>query len=147
MVKKMGNPDKETVEVWLCDHGYQQHGSPNKANTCTHHTITPTKVSNIVQHYDDAMRRNASLGVLKEMWYVGSPVIDRTMALKAEDFFGLLATQAGEIESHLSDNMIDKAIDEVVDIITISLNWLRNLGVDTPDKAAKIIQSRVRNQR
>ena len=85
----------------------------------------------------------SQLGVLKEMWDAWTPAQDINKTFLDEHYEGLLADQCSEIEEHFQNNEPQRALYEMVDIISVAMNWLRRHGVECPTDLARLISERV----
>lgn len=95
-------------------------------------------------------RPESPLGVFQEMWDAWSPVhpLDDTYrgALELDHFCWLICTQMDEIRAHESAGEHARLDNEIVDLISIAMNWLRHRGYGQPHAFANAIAARVRTR-
>jgi hypothetical protein len=92
------------------------------------------------------MREHEVLGPLQTMWDVWSEVQDLNMQFDTTHYWDLITDQIIEITTHLREGHPEKAKNEMVDIISIAMNWLRRMGVSTPQELADCIEARVKER-
>ena len=75
-------------------------------------------------------QENTGLGVLNLICDIWDQVNDRVVQLPPAHFAASLIIQIAEALEHIKDGDKAAATKEVVDIISVSLNWLRAFGLD-----------------
>ena len=87
------------------------------------------------------MVKKTNLGPLKYAWDAWTEVEASILKLPADHFQTTLLTQILEVREALALDNKSHAAEEVCDIISVALNWLRSLGLTEAD-IAKVLQSR-----
>ena len=85
------------------------------------------------------------LGVLQEIWDVWDDNHDAIREQTFEHFRQLYEEQLRELVEHRSRMERDKMINEAVDFFSVSMNFLRWLGLG-PDEIVEAIHNRVENR-
>jgi hypothetical protein len=83
--------------------------------------------------------------IINSLFNTWSPQHYRIMELDEKDFQVAIVEQLKEIHEHLRNKLQRKTANEIVDIISISINWLRWLGY-TPDEMYRAIEERIRTR-
>lgn len=81
------------------------------------------------------------LGPWQDSWDAWSEVEEEVKTLTPDHFVITLLTQILEVRSALADGDKAHAAEEINDIISVALNWFRNLGM-TPAGIADVARSR-----
>jgi hypothetical protein len=86
-----------------------------------------------------------NLGPFQDIWEAWEPAQKEMCAKSIDHFEKAVAVQFVELKQHRNDENDEKAAQEAIDIISIALNLLRNLGYE-PEKIAKLARARARNR-
>ena len=89
-------------------------------------------------------------GVLQLLWDAWTPSQERIVKSSDQDFVIAVIKQLLEIKQHLNNVCLEpgsyeKAMNEIVDIISLSQNWLRKFGLN-PDSITALIKDRVESR-
>lgn len=87
-------------------------------------------------------QRTAVLGPLQPMWDAWTPAQKQVSGKRFTQFVNIMGVQFDEAESHLTNGEDDRAANEIVDCISIALNWLRCLGYTQPEEVAELLRRR-----
>lgn len=87
----------------------------------------------------------AKLGVLQHLWDAWMPEHNNILRAPADLFPPAYLAQLKEIKEHLRDGDEDKALNEIVDMISLSVNWLRWFGLK-PQDIAELIDKRIQTR-
>ncbi|GAB3873569.1 hypothetical protein GCM10029964_014050 [Kibdelosporangium lantanae] len=74
----------------------------------------------------------SELGALQDLWDAWDPAHREMLTKEPEHFYVAWQVQVDELRQHLRDNDKRAALNEMVDIISISLNFMRNMGCSPP---------------
>jgi hypothetical protein len=85
------------------------------------------------------------LGVLAILWEVWNSEHENIVNSDHQLFHNAIIAQLTEIKEHLAKGEEQRAVDEVIDMISISQNWLRKFGLDKLG-VARAISSRARDR-
>jgi hypothetical protein len=85
------------------------------------------------------------LGAFQDIWDAWDESDDEIKAKPLQHFEVAVREQFTELRQHLVDREPGRAANEAVDIISIALNLLRNLGHD-PDAVAALVTARAHNR-
>ena len=84
----------------------------------------------------------AELGPLQDLWDVWTPSASNPS--KSDEYYdNVIRLQLIEIQGHLSYKRVVAALDEMVDIMGLALDWMRATGA-TPQVVVDTIKSRVK---
>ncbi len=78
------------------------------------------------------------LGPLQPAYDTWSEVQEQVLDKPLSHFMPTITIQMLEVYEHVASGRVDKAINEVVDILSVSLNWLRWFGLDDVEIAEAI---------
>lgn len=90
----------------------------------------------------DSSRFGRDLGAFQDLWDAWDEAHDVMMTKDFDHFENAYNKQIEEIKDHLEKGLERKALNEVVDIISITLNLMRNRGLAPPD-VVKLVHDRV----
>ena len=86
------------------------------------------------------------LGPLQDAWDAWSGVQEQVSAKPWYHFPTVIAIQFAEAAEHKAHGQPERAANEIVDIMSVCLNWLRWMGYTTPKSVATIIRARAANR-
>jgi hypothetical protein len=81
------------------------------------------------------------LGPFQVLWEVWNPAHDQMVGKEVEHFRDAYAAQLPELVAHFRAGDTRRAANEAVDMISISLNFMRRLGYK-PTEIVEIVQDR-----
>lgn len=87
------------------------------------------------------MANESGLGALQDLWDAWDPAHQEMLAKDPEHFYAAWRVQVDELRQHLRDNNKRAALNEIVDVISISLNFMRNMGC-SPADVAELVRER-----
>jgi hypothetical protein len=85
------------------------------------------------------------LGPFRDLWEVWNPAHDQMVAKEVEHFRDAYAAQLSELVTHFEAGETRRAANEAVDMISISLNFMRRLGY-TPTQVVEIVRDRAKRR-
>ena len=81
------------------------------------------------------------LGVFQDMFDAWIPVTDFVDGIPDVYFRNILTIQMNEIDDHVCDMApMEKVINEMVDIISVTFNWMRSKGLDDQGIADAVVR-------
>lgn len=83
---------------------------------------------------------------LEMMWTAWTPAQDLNKQFTDEHFEDLLDRQIEEIFDHTDNNNTSGRLNEMIDIMSIAMNWIRQSGVQEFAEFEKIMYARVLNR-
>jgi len=83
----------------------------------------------------------SELGALQDLWNAWDPAHQEMLTKEPEHFYVAWQVQVDELQQHLRDKNKRAALNEMVDIISISLNFMRNMGC-SPADVAELVRER-----
>ena len=93
--------------------------------------------------YEVEEKDTLGLGALQDVWDAWTPSTKRASTMSLSHFEELAHAQVGEVMEHLAAGNLPKALNELVDFMSVGQNWARRLGVSTPEELAQLIKNRV----
>ena len=84
------------------------------------------------------MAKKRPLGPLQDVWDAWTPMQDFVDGIPYVYFENVLRIQLNEIEDHHNAGEQDKIDKEIVDIMSVCLNWFRSRGLSDQDVADAI---------
>lgn len=104
----------------------------------------------LVTHFtgDDCPGGHQVLGPLQDIWNAwDDPEVQAQVCTKAWSYFPkVISIQFQEAWGHHLEGEGEKSANEVVDILSVCLNWLRWMGHTTPESVAERIRTRAANR-
>jgi hypothetical protein len=83
----------------------------------------------------------SGLGALQDLWDAWDPAHQEMLTKEPEHFYVAWQVQIDELQHHLREENKHAALKEMVDIISISLNFMRNMGC-SPADVAELVRER-----